>query len=180
MALPTVAITGKVLCPDGTPPSAGTITVALSPQGSALDGATSQRVGVPVVFVLGADGSVPLAMRLVPNDVITPAGTVYQARISVISSTGSPSSWVERWQLASAPASIDIGAIPRLDVVPGLVVSLAGVGSYSTATRPAASVAYAGRLIRLLDAGVSEQLQMCMVRSDGSTYEWVTIAQASA
>ena len=57
---------------------------------------------------------------------------------------------------------------------------LSGTIIYTTATRPAASATFADRVIRLLDAGASEQLQMCMVRSDGSTYEWVTIAQASA
>lgn len=46
------------------------------------------------------------------------------------------------------------------------------------AFRPAASEAYAGRLIRLKDLGEPEQLQVCVQDSLGG-WEWVTIGLAS-
>jgi hypothetical protein len=120
MALPTVQITGKVLTPDGRAPRSGTVTCRLSHPGSALDGPVSQRVATEVVARVGADGSI--AVSLVPNDAITPSGTSYLVTFS-LTVGGKPISWTETWQLASAPATIDIGAVPRLDVVPGIAVA---------------------------------------------------------
>ncbi|HEX8912912.1 MAG TPA: SGNH/GDSL hydrolase family protein, partial [Humisphaera sp.] len=41
-----------------------------------------------------------------------------------VMTSGVRESWTEKWQLATSPSSIDIGAVPRLDVVPGAALGL--------------------------------------------------------
>ncbi len=114
MAVPLVQINGKVLLPDGST-AAGIITAELSQSGSVLDGATSQKVAAQSYGTIGADGTVTLS--LVPNDAITPSGTSYLVTLRY-----GPAVVREIWQLASAPNPINIGAVPRLNVVPGVTV----------------------------------------------------------
>jgi hypothetical protein len=121
MALSTVPITGKILAPNGRSVGPGTVTCRLSHPGSVLDAALAQRVATEVVVRFGSDGSLH-GFALVPNDVITPSGTFYLVTFSVMVG-GKAISWNEHWQLASNPNPIDIGAVPRLDVVPGLAVT---------------------------------------------------------
>lgn len=123
MAVPTVQITGAVVTPDGTAPTSGTVTVQLSQAGSVLDGATSKRVAGAQVFDLGAGGACPAEMVLVPNDAITPSGTYYAVRFRTVSDDGVVQTWSEKWQIASSPATIDVGAVPRLGVIPGVTVA---------------------------------------------------------
>jgi len=117
MAIPLVSITGKVLLPNGTA-VAGTIEASLSQAGSVLDGAVSQQVAALATGTIGSDGTVTLS--LVPNDAITPSGTSYRVRLRFGSAVV-----YEIWQLASTPSPIDVGAVPRLDEIPGVAVGVA-------------------------------------------------------
>lgn len=143
MAVPVVAIGGHVLGPSGVAPDSGQITVKLSHAGSALDGAESVRVASEVTVTLGAAGLV--ALSLVPNDVITPSGTHYL--VTYILRLPSGRSWqhAERWQLTSDDLTLDIGAVPRLDVVPGIAVTtVESVQSGVLASATASALAAAG------------------------------------
>lgn len=125
MAIPTIQLTGKVLGPDGVAPTAGTITVVLSEPGTAMDGGAAQFVTGRSVWTLAADGSLPAAADLVPNDAITrpgateAGGTYYTAHYD-LTLGGKRTRFEEEWVLASAPSSLDIGDVTRT-VAPGTV-----------------------------------------------------------
>lgn len=123
-AVPTVTITGSVLTPGGGGAVQGTVHARLSQAGTALDGATPQRVAGSVLVNLTAAGALPAGFALVPNDAITPAGTYYEVTLTTRTALGERQVWTERWQLTSSPSSIAIGDVPRLDVVPGVAVGL--------------------------------------------------------
>jgi hypothetical protein len=114
-AMVRVLITGKVLLPDGTAPRSGTVEARLSQPGTAMDGTKSERVASIVRGNLESDGTMPEGFRLVPNDVISPAGTAYKMRFSVVLADGShPPPWTENWQVSSDTDPIDVGAILRV------------------------------------------------------------------
>lgn len=113
MAVPTVQVTGSILHPGGVGIAGGYVLVALSHSGSALDGAIPQWVATSVVWTLGADGSLPVTARLVPNDAITPAGSAYLIKVYATLADGRRAYWPETWQLASTPNPISAGAVPR-------------------------------------------------------------------
>lgn len=116
-----VTISGHVLTPDGTAPVSGRITAKLSTSGSTLDGGESVKVATETTADLGTGGVVSLA--LAPNDAITPSGTYYLVTFIVSLANGRRAQWAERWQLTSSDLTLDIGAVPRLDAVPGLSVA---------------------------------------------------------
>jgi hypothetical protein len=138
-----VLVTGKVLMPDGSVPRKGTITAVLSKSGSVLDGTTSQRVAESVTVELEDDGAIPAELVLVPNDAITPSGTYYLVTIKVTTQARERKLWTEKWQLASTPDPIDIGAVPRLDAIPGLALAATLAGTQAQADAAAASAAAA-------------------------------------
>lgn len=126
-AVPTVTVTGHVLAPNGASYGAtGSITCTIQPvSGSATDAATgkSERVGVaPYSLILAADGTVTGA--LVPNDLISPSGTVYFCQISL--NTTPRRQWSETWDLSGNRETVDIGAISRPLVAPVPPVGLPG------------------------------------------------------
>lgn len=125
MAVPTIQITGSVVSPDGAVLTSGVIVAELSQPGSALDGAVSVRVLGKISATITA-GTVAADLDLVPNDAITPAGTYYRVTIFGTTADGQVyrSAVPEKWQVASSPASVDIGAVTRLDVVPGVALGL--------------------------------------------------------
>jgi hypothetical protein len=137
-----VRITGKVLLPNGTPALGGYVKARLSRTGSAIDGAASATVlggggaagTFPVTATIGSDGSVDF--YLTPNDAITPSGTHYVVEIIgyVDAAKKSYKPPAEKWQIASSPATIDIGAVPRLDVVPGIAVTTSAAISSAVLT----------------------------------------------
>lgn len=142
MAVVTVTISGHVLAPDGSAPTSGRITAKLSSSGSTLDGAESVRVAAEVTEDLGTGGS--LSFGLVPNDAITPSGTYYLVTFIVGLANGRRAQWAERWQLTSSDLTLDIGAVPRLDAVPGLSVApyyVPGDASAMVVTSTGSSVA---------------------------------------
>ena len=115
-AVETTTVTGKVLTPSGAAATAGSVTCELSQAASTTDGTAVQRVAMRTADDLDGSGNVSLA--LVPNDVMTPAGTYYSCRFSVRSP--SSGSWMEKWSISSTVDPIDIGSISRIAVAPGV------------------------------------------------------------
>lgn len=109
-AVPTVAITGKVLAPDGGAPLSGSVTCRLTTAASALDGVTMQAVAGEVTATLGVGGTI--SMALVPNDAMTPTGTRYTCTYQATMPNGRRVQWARQWQVASSPATQDVGSVP--------------------------------------------------------------------
>jgi len=111
MAVPKVAVQGKVLLPSGNA-QAGTIIVKPKVAAKVTDDADSSDYWVPLeeVFTIAIDGSV--SFNIIPNDEMTPA-TTYEVTIK---SGVDPDFYLgtEEWNVASSPDPIDIGAIPRV------------------------------------------------------------------
>ncbi len=127
MAIPTVVIEGHYLTPNGSAPSAGRLVVRLSHPGSVRDAATGtdEIVAASTRVELAADGGLPAGFALVPNDAITPSGTYYVVEAFVKTPAGYEKV-TEKWQLASLPNPVDVGAVPRLGVIPGFTVAPIG------------------------------------------------------
>jgi hypothetical protein len=118
MAIPTIHVTGKILLPSGLPLSVpGRLSWKLSEPGTAMDGATPQRVGPEGLTGIAPNGDVDF--YIVPNELIQPSGTYYSVEITLGSTK-----WKEAWQFAASPGSLTVGAIPRLDAVNGVAVSI--------------------------------------------------------
>lgn len=196
MAIPTVQIQGKVVTPDGDPVASGRIEVSLSQAGSALDGASSVRLAPGAsapgsLITLGTGGVLPASAVLVPNDAITPSGTYYRARFVVVPADSSlPVEWTEKWQLASTPNPLDIGAVPRIEGTPAAAYSVTAAVAqaivdsaiaaltlpvYTLATRPDPGAPWARRFITVQDSGSDMELHFCRLKADGS-YEWIVAA----
>lgn len=118
-AVETTTVNGKVVLSDGAAATAGSITCTLSTPGTALDGATSQRVAGSETATIGSDGTIT-GLTLVPNDAITPSGTTYRCTFSV--SAPRRASWDETWSVTSSPDPVNVGSITRLNVAPGIAV----------------------------------------------------------
>lgn len=106
MAIATVAITGKVVKPNGQPADGGTLRVTLSDSGTVDDTGTEQVIGGTFETPIMGDGTV--SFSIVPNSgtgSITPAGTTYTA----VFETSDSEIWTKTWSVAAAPASQDIG-----------------------------------------------------------------------
>lgn len=109
MAVETTRITGNVLLPTGAAASGGRIRVRLSTPSTVADGGTSHVVGVaPYDVQIGTNGAVDFF--LVPNDVLTPAGTHYLMQFETLDGF----SWSERVTVATSPDPTTIGALTRL------------------------------------------------------------------
>lgn len=110
-AIETTTITGTVYAPDGSVATGGSITCALTPTpGRASDGTNLQVVASRYVATISGSGTV--SFTLVPNDVISPAGTVYACTYTI---TGPlRSTFTESWSVTTAPDPVSIGAIARV------------------------------------------------------------------
>jgi len=109
MAVQTTTITGLVLAPSGSPVTGGRIRARLTGPGTVDDAGTNQKIHGFAEFAIGANGAVNFA--LVPNDVISPAGSIYSVEFNMPDGA----SWVEFWSLATAPDPIEIGDITRVN-----------------------------------------------------------------
>jgi hypothetical protein len=152
VAVATVSIIRNVIDPGAVGVTGGTLTAKLSQPGSVLDGSTWQRVAGQVTTTIGAGGALS-GFVLTPNDAIIPSGTYYTFRYSAMLVDGTRATWTEMVQLASSPSPIDIGAVPRLGVVPGQAVG----SDVSAATVTPASVTTA-RTMRDLAADVQRTM----------------------
>lgn len=119
LVLPVVTVNGAVATPDGSTPSAGTIVCTLSQAASATTGGgVSDRVASRTTGTIGAAGAV--TMTIVANDIMTPAGTSYSCRFTITAPISA--TWNEIWYVTSSPSTVNVGAITRLNVVPGLTL----------------------------------------------------------
>lgn len=175
MAIPTVTITGTVASPEGVAFAEVSIAAELSQPISVLDGGVSQRVAGGAYIALTSGGALPAAgapdaFQLVPNDIGTPSDGVYfKVRLSGVTVDGLTKIWTEKWQLASTPNPIDIGSVPRLDIVPGVKVTstLAGNQAQADAAQSSAAAAQASKEAA---AAIVAQLANLDGGSPGSAY----------
>jgi len=121
MAVTVIEVNGSAVSGDGVGLTAGTIVAELSQPASAPDG--SRVVGKVVGLI--ANGTVS-SLSLAANDALTPAGTYWNVVIDGATADGQRyhSRTPEKWQLASSPATVAIGDVPRLSVVPGVALGL--------------------------------------------------------
>ncbi len=102
MAVDQAAVTGKVLDPMGNAVPYAKIEVQLSAAGSVDDAGSSHVTGGK--FTVRSDASGDVSFNIVPNDSITPAGTVYTAKYQ----TPAGSRWQKTWTITGTSAK-DIG-----------------------------------------------------------------------
>ena len=172
MAVSVATVTGKVVLPDGSGPSSGTITATLSVNGKTSDGGTYQRVVSRKFFPIASDGAVDFS--IVPNDLITPAGSFYTAKYRLLDSDGFASGKVETWEVNGASAH-DIG---DLATDPTGVANPAFQVPHAGADRPTPSAAYARRQMTRQVDGYGMELGICMVDYLGTTWSWVSLGSA--
>ncbi len=171
MAIEITTITGKVILPDGTGAKGGTIDCRLSLFGATVKDGTVDHIigGVKRATISPADGSVSFA--LIPNDVITPAGTHWIAKVTLPDGT----TYELRWQLATSPDPVEIGDIPPASGAGavGTDVVLTGVASV-----PAGSIADAADRdkVRILHRALplGDRI-IAAVRNGDGTYSWVDL-----
>jgi hypothetical protein len=109
MAVETTTITGKVLQPSGVPASGGRLRARLSSPGTINDAGVTQKINGVAEAEIGSDGSVNF--KLVPNDAISPAGSIYAVEFQMPDG----SSWREYWNLPTNPDPTEIGDVPRVN-----------------------------------------------------------------
>jgi hypothetical protein len=113
VSLPRVTIRGALYQADGvTPYRRGRVTARLSQSGTAFDGETRVVVSGGDEDVIGETGEVTLA--LVPNDVISPAGTVYLATFDLLDRLGHWERLVQRWNVSSSASTVELGTITQV------------------------------------------------------------------
>lgn len=83
---------------------------------------------------------------------------------------------LEPRQLGAAAAELELLGNRSRNVA--AAVAATQLEAFTSATRPAASVAWHRKLITLRDAGTPEKVQACVLTSGGG-YEWITVALAS-
>lgn len=125
-AVETTTVTGTVYTPSAIAVSGGDVTCALTPNpGRASDGTSMQVVASRYKSTINSSGFV--SITLVPNDQITPSGTVYLCRFSITGPVRD--AWDETWSVATSPDPISIGAVSRVSgpsAIPPLTASVAG------------------------------------------------------
>ncbi len=114
-----IRIVGRVMAPGGTPVvGGGSVACRLTPEpATAPDGSMVATVQTGTIAATG-----DLSLSLIPNDALVPAGTVYVCTFQVGGAASRKQPWTVTWQLASVPAELHVGAVPRLNVAPGAVV----------------------------------------------------------
>lgn len=169
MAVETTSVVGKVLRADAQGAGGGSITLELTAPGTVLDGSTRHVVGGKMVVQISpVDGAV--SFSLVPNDVITPAGTYWRATYRLPSGDG----WEELWSVPSSPDPTSVGAIPRTGgPFAGSPRSIVAVSTLPTATE--LLVDYVFRLT-VQDGSNPPGVYLCMKDPDSATHDWILIA----
>ncbi len=172
MAIKQTTIQGTVLLPSGDPSPGGNIQLKLSTEmGVTPDDATSSSyvVGSSVEVVISSLGIVNFT--LVPNDAITPAGTVWVAEYYFPGGK----QITECWSILDGP-DIEIGDIVRTK---GAQISGGGafliVSSFSLLPAPSSSVKGVCGYVE----GVANQMDikyMCMKGWD-DVYRWVRVTE---
>lgn len=168
----TVTVAGKVLLPSGAGATGGTIEITLSglsEAGETEDAGVTQKITGKITATISALGAVSQA--LVPNDAITPPGSYYTA---VYTPTGQ-TPWTEYWQLASAPATIDIGDVTLLSS-PTVAPATMTIPSIAAASLPTAALGNVGQTYRVLGGTGGEDLIKVCVKNQSEGYSWQVVA----
>jgi hypothetical protein len=114
MAILTKNIVGKIVTPDGIGWAGGSLYISLNVNCTVDDAGTEQVIGGTKVYIIQEDGSVDF--NLVPNDIMTPADSVYIVRYFAPDG----SRIVEHWRVLAADSSpLDIGDVTRVVSVSG-------------------------------------------------------------
>ncbi|MDH3834761.1 MAG: hypothetical protein OES34_11490 [Nitrosopumilus sp.] len=147
MAIAVKTIDGKIVTPDGVGWAGGTIYFSLSVHGTVDDAGTEQIVAANGVTVIQSDGSVDF--DLIPNDIITPADTVYIVKFFAPDG----SRMTQHWRiLTTDPSTINIGDVTRV---------FSSSGAYS-----------AGTLANLLDTDVTGVSNDEVLTWNSTTEKW--------
>lgn len=113
MALSRVTVRGTLVEADGvTPYRRGRVTARLSQAGTALDGDTRVIVSGGDSDVLSETGEVTLV--LVPNDAVSPSGTVYLVTFQLQDRLGHWTMEAQRWTVPSSAEPIGLDAIVQV------------------------------------------------------------------
>jgi hypothetical protein len=114
MAISTKNITGKIVTPDGVGWAGGSIYYSTSASATVDDGGAEQIVGATKVVSIQLDGSVDFDM--IPNDIMTPADTIYVVRFFAPDG----SRMIQYWRINNADSSpISIGDVEKVVTIPG-------------------------------------------------------------
>lgn len=164
MPLETTQITGTIYDPQGAPVAGGKITIELSHPGSAPDTVSGddERVAGETIVPIGGDGTVDFTV--VPNDVITPVGTIYKIHFET-----SGRRWREYWSVDSSPDPLEIGDVNRVagPSADALVPDVPAVSAL-----PAAGPQWHRKHLVLVTATDSSEW-VCLLQS--SVYTWVQV-----
>jgi hypothetical protein len=96
MAVSVITVDGKVIGPSGVGVPGGEIRIELLPAGGSTDdGGTQQVLGSELVVAISSAGVVDF--DLVPNDLISPSGSKYQARFR----SADGRRWSKLWNVLS-------------------------------------------------------------------------------
>ena len=167
MAVPVINISGKVRGPSGQLWGPGEIRLVLNHGGTAwviddVDGAIKYHLFGQQNLAIDATGEV--AGTVIPNDLITPAGTSYKALYRIGGFV-----FEEDWTTVQSPTNQDIANISKTSsATTPTPLTLTPV-----ATLPTADASRRGQVILLTGAtGVEDATYLCL-KTSGDTYDWV-------
>ena len=169
MAIETTTISGNVYDANGVLATGGTIRCQLSHPGIARDLSNSKDEVIAGVITTSIASNGAVSFALVPNDAITPVGTVYLVKFQLPNGY----SWTEYWSVATAPDPVEIGDVLRVDA-PSLAELVADVPS--VVSLPAASSQWLRRVLIESPGGANPQSTwICLLDDDGVTPVWVPL-----
>jgi hypothetical protein len=167
MALPTVTVSGKLRLPNGDVIGAtGKLIITLS---TTKGHATDDADGSVYYTVTGSkkitpDSAGDVSFSIVPNDVITPAGTYYNVLY-----IGGGEKVEETWTVASSPDPVDLQQIPKS--TPAAVTAPHQIPSIAALPTPGSD--YSG--VIYVVTGPPQIAYICLQAAD-TTWSWVPIA----
>ena len=171
MAIERTTIQGTLYGPGGSPVPGGKITAELSNPGSAPDTTSGddEAVAGTQEFTIGGNGA--LSFTLVPNDVITPAGTIYKITFELPDRY----TWTEFWSVSTTPDPLEIGDVTKVigPSVAALIPDIPGV-----TVLPTAGPIYHRKVLVLLGvSGVSDDVAViCLATMVAGNFEWSALA----
>lgn len=143
MSIQMVTITGPVLTPSGEAVLSGTVECRLSAPAHVIDSDGHEVLVAMMTRFRLAGGALPADCKLAPVDLMTPSGLHYDVTFNVRTAAG-PETWSIKWAPVASATPVYIGAVPRLDEVPGIAVTTeaavsASVLAAATASKDAAA-----------------------------------------
>lgn len=168
--IPKTHITGTVFLPSGAPAAGGSLTIELTIPASVNDPATGDDHKVSGRFVAAIDEGGAVDFYLVPNESLTPGGTLYRVTYRLADGF----SWAEAWNLPATPTAMSVGDVPLAQTPPDYAPPYQRLGSVDAL--PDASEAWHRKLLVYAPAGAAEQAVICLKGASGA-YAWAEWAQ---